>query len=417
MIPVQSVRGWRVLAATIAVVLCGTAISATHAATAEELQKAIQEKTKLLEEINGQIAKTEQAIEASAKESKSLTKAVREYDYRIQQLKLSVQASETKIDTLRLEIGALQEDIETKETLIERSRDAVARVIRQLDERDRQPMLMTMLGSESLAQSLFAAHAAQRVSTGLADQVRNLKNIREELQGTLTARSIKKASLEVQQRTLSAQQSVTQDQKAQKQELLSQTKQQEKLYQEQLKKLEQQQQEIGAAIDAVEKQLRDSFDPNLLPAKRPGVFQPPVPGAPISQGYGATTAAKKLYKSGFHNGIDFAAPIGTPVTAARAGTVVAVGDNKKYQYGKYVAIAHDNGLSTLYAHLSKQTVAKGDVVVAGDIIGYVGNTGYSYGAHTHFTVYWSASVVFKTFPTCPCGLVPVGVTIDPTGYL
>ena len=89
---------------------------------------------------------------------------------------------------------------------------------------------------------------------------------------------------------------------------------------------------------------------------------------------------------------------------------------QKYQYGRYVLIKHDNNLSTLYAHLSRQVVARGATVKRGDLIGYSGNTGYSTGPHIHLTVYWAPSVQMKSVPPA-AGLVPVGVTIDPNDYL
>ena len=96
---------------------------------------------------------------------------------------------------------------------------------------------------------------------------------------------------------------------------------------------------------------------------------------------------------------------------------MTVGNNGNYQYRKYVDIEHDNRLSTLYAHMSKQVVTGGQTVSRGDIIGYIGNTGYSFGAHLHFTVYWTPSLLLKSLPACNCGLVPVGVTINPIEYM
>ena len=103
------------------------------------------------------------------------------------------------------------------------------------------------------------------------------------------------------------------------------------------------------------------------------------------------------------------------------GTVMTVDNNdlgtrQKRQYGRYVLIKHDNNLSTLYAHLSRQVVARGATVKRGDLIGYSGNTGYSTGPHIHLTVYWAPSVQMKSVPPA-AGLVPVGVTIDPNDYL
>lgn len=86
---------------------------------------------------------------------------------------------------------------------------------------------------------------------------------------------------------------------------------------------------------------------------------------------------------GFHSGIDFTGPIGTPVFAAGDGWVVTpVGTSG---YGNVVAIAHPDGATTWYCHLS-QILATGGHVQAGQIIGLVGNTGYVTGPHLHFEV-------------------------------
>jgi murein DD-endopeptidase MepM/ murein hydrolase activator NlpD len=88
---------------------------------------------------------------------------------------------------------------------------------------------------------------------------------------------------------------------------------------------------------------------------------------------------------GFHNGIDIAAPSGTPVGSARAGTVIATG--WMGGYGMAVIIEHDNGYKTLYGHLSRITTRTGRKVRAGSLVGRVGSTGYSTGPHLHFTLW------------------------------
>jgi murein DD-endopeptidase MepM/ murein hydrolase activator NlpD len=141
----------------------------------------------------------------------------------------------------------------------------------------------------------------------------------------------------------------------------------------------------------------------------------PVLDPVVTQGYGATAFARRAYRTGFHNGVDFKASIGAPIIAADAGSIMAVGDNGRVQYGKYVLVKHDNNLVTLYAHLSRVVITKGDYVKVGQVVGYAGSTGYSTGPHLHFTVYWGPSVTLKSFPGA--GLVPIGVTINPEEYL
>jgi murein DD-endopeptidase MepM/ murein hydrolase activator NlpD len=83
-----------------------------------------------------------------------------------------------------------------------------------------------------------------------------------------------------------------------------------------------------------------------------------------------------------HAGVDISAPTGTPIRAAAAGTVVLLGWTGGY--GNYTCIAHGGGLSTCYAHQSSYGTSNGAKVSQGQVIGYVGNTGNSFGAHLHF---------------------------------
>ena len=83
-----------------------------------------------------------------------------------------------------------------------------------------------------------------------------------------------------------------------------------------------------------------------------------------------------------HNGIDLAAPKGTPIKAAGAGQVLSIG--WRGAYGRVVEIDHGQGLTTIYAHMDKYIVKKGQAVAAGQDIGQVGNTGRSTGPHLHF---------------------------------
>ena len=88
-----------------------------------------------------------------------------------------------------------------------------------------------------------------------------------------------------------------------------------------------------------------------------------------------------------YNGIDIAAPVGTQVRVAAAGTVI-ISASSGYNggYGQYVVVKHANGTQTLYAHLSSNTVRVGDTVSQGQKVGGVGNTGRSTGPHLHFEV-------------------------------
>lgn len=93
------------------------------------------------------------------------------------------------------------------------------------------------------------------------------------------------------------------------------------------------------------------------------------------------------HKEHFHDGIDLAFPVGTPMPAVMGGKVIRVVERYIPQkgYGKYVQILHDDGSSTLYAHLDSIAVTEGQRVAEGAIIGRSGNTGRSTGPHLHLT--------------------------------
>lgn len=87
----------------------------------------------------------------------------------------------------------------------------------------------------------------------------------------------------------------------------------------------------------------------------------------------------------FHNGIDLANSVGTPIRAAAAGRVVHV-ETQVGNYGKFIIITHPGGFQTLYAHLDSFSVRNGQTVSRGQVIGSMGNTGRSTGPHLHFSV-------------------------------
>ncbi len=87
----------------------------------------------------------------------------------------------------------------------------------------------------------------------------------------------------------------------------------------------------------------------------------------------------------FHKGMDFTAPVGTPIFASGNGTVIRA--QRSATFGKVIYIDHGYGYKTIYAHMSKMKAKKGQKVKRGDLIGYVGNTGRSVSAHLHYEVH------------------------------
>ena len=390
-------------------------LSASFAATPEELKQAIDAKSKELEKITADVKQTQAQLDQVAGEKKTLNNDIKQIDYSINQLNLNIKSSGINIDKLKLELELLDDKRTATEISIDNQKEAVRKVLRELQQRDNDNLMQMLLRNNSFSDSLTEIQNLEDLQINLSVNVATLNGLHDELSKNIGETTGTKTKLEIANDSYKNRKVIAADKKSEKNNLLATTKNKESAYQKQLSDLEDKQASIGKEIGELETALRASFDPNVLPFKRSGVLAFPVLEPVFTQDYGATAFAQRAYKTGFHNGVDFKASIGTPIIAAANGSVMAVGNNGRAQYGKYVVIKHDNNLATLYSHLSRQTVTKGDYVKVGQIIGYSGNTGYVTGPHLHFTVYWAPSVTFKSFSGA--GLVPIGVTVNPMDYL
>jgi murein DD-endopeptidase MepM/ murein hydrolase activator NlpD len=107
----------------------------------------------------------------------------------------------------------------------------------------------------------------------------------------------------------------------------------------------------------------------------------PVPGAVIGAYFGQYGMWSR-----YHTGLDFRAAYGTPIRAVKSGVVLYAGNSGDWA-GNHVALRHADGMTTMSSHMSSIAVGSGQSVQAGQIIGYVGQSGRAFGAHLHFELY------------------------------
>ena len=132
------------------------------------------------------------------------------------------------------------------------------------------------------------------------------------------------------------------------------------------------------------------------------LMKTPINGARLSSGFGMRKHPILGYNKK-HQGVDFAAPTGTPIMAAGTGHIEFVGNNGGA--GKYIRIKHLNGYKTSYSHLSKYAsgIQKNVKVRQGQVIGYVGNTGLSTGPHLHYEVIFNGKRINPMKMKLPSG--------------
>ena len=141
------------------------------------------------------------------------------------------------------------------------------------------------------------------------------------------------------------------------------------------------------------------------------ILKTPLDGARLSSNFGMRKHPISGYNK-MHKGVDFAAPVGTPIYAGGNGVVEYVGYN--VGYGNYIRIRHNNEYKTAYAHLSKfkKGISKGVRVNQGDIIGYVGSTGMSTGPHLHYEILFQNKQINPLKLKLPSGKILEGKELE-----
>lgn len=378
------------------------------------LKNQIKEKEETFQKLQEQEKKLNDQIKTTQKKETTLKNQINQFDQRIQKLAVNIQITETKVARQQLLIQELNLEIKRSEEIIQRNKKNLAELVRAIRLYDQANLLEILLQNKNFSDFLSQTERVQQLQRETQKRLEEIKLEKIKLGGEKTERESEKAELERLNQELGGQKTANESQKNDKEYLLKVTSNQEKKYQALLIETQKKRTAAQKEIYELEDKLKFTIDLNSIPAPRHGVLSWPSKGT-LTQSYGMTAYAKTgIYGGGPHNGLDIATGFGKPILAAREGKVVGVKD-APYAYGRWIAIEHDNGLTTLYGHLSSQIVSEGQSIKKGQIIGYEGSTGLSSGAHLHFTVY--ATNTFQIVPSKIAGLLPVGGSLNPLDYL
>lgn len=394
------------------------------AQTKEELQSQVQDTTSQISKLQDEIKKLESQLTTTTAQKQTLQSTVKGLDLQIQKLQKSLTLTQSQIAQKDKDIKVLGSTISTTEDKISTSQSQVATTLRELDRMSEDAMVTALLGQGTLASFFDEAVSVASVRDELQNHIDDLSALKTNL-------STSKKTAEQKRQELAALQSDLTDQKqgvsvvrTTQNTLLAQTKSQESQYQALIAQKKAEEASFEAALIKLAQGLGQA-DTTTAPGAQRGVIGWPLATIRVTQYFGNTSfAASGAYNGQGHNGVDFAASIGTPVKAVLGGTVQEInqGAVKLCQYGKWVLVKHDNGLTSLYAHLSSISVAKGQRVTAGQTVGLSGDTGYATGPHLHLTLYVSSAVTFKNY-TCNSGAVafipiaPLNAYLNPFSYL
>jgi murein DD-endopeptidase MepM/ murein hydrolase activator NlpD len=384
--------------------------------TAEELRRKIEEREQEIVRLEAEAEKYKDEIDKTNSKTRTLNNEIARINAEINQLKNNIAITQKKIESTSYQIEELSTDIVYTREEIDKSLESLKELIQELYELDVKDPLIILLENKRISDVVEEFAYLDSIQEDLISKTNFLRALKQDLGESLIISEKTKEKYDSLAKTLDVQKIVANDKKQEKQTVLTETKNQEKIYQKLLNETIEKQKQIEAEIRKLEQELSRQLNPDTLPAKAK-LFIWPVNGGYLTQGFGEVpygSFTRRYYS--FHNGIDIGAKtgIGTPILAAGDGRVEAIGNNGKYAYGKWLAIDHGNNLISLYVHLSSINVSKGEKVKAGQVIGYMGSTGLATGPHLHFTIY--AANTFKTESRW-FGLLPLGAPLDPNDYL
>lgn len=360
--------GNRLLALFVSILLIVTAILPVYA---DEIDKAQQE----LQDVSRQIESQRSQLNQIKQQEKSIMG-------QLQNLEQDMVDKEKQIEILAARIHALEEDIKATEEEIAQKEEELQVQIDYLCER---LLYMYEDGMDvSYLEVLFSATNIRDFLTRydlLQYVVEQDMNLIDTINKNKRALDIKKNDLEIQKKELltmrevqEAQRRQLEEQADQKKEILSNVRVEKKAYEKALEELERTSREL-------EELIRRSQSGEQLGT---GIYTWPAPSyRSITSAYGMRYHPI-LKTNKMHTGVDIGAPMGAKIVAADSGKVMFAG--WQGGYGQTIIIDHGAGMSTLYAHQSKFAVSSGQSVNKGDVIGYVGSTGWSTGPHLHFEV-------------------------------
>ncbi len=386
-----------------------------HATAASDIQVQIDTNNQQIDSLEADITAFQKQLDVLSTKKNTLQSTVNSLALSQKQLAVQIEVTQSKIQSANLNIQKLSLSIGDKESTIATEKDLIAKQLRSMTETEKIPLIVTLISSASLSDAWQVADQVIQFNHALGNNVATLQTVRTSLATNRDQVTAVKTNLQTLESNLQLQKRSIDANKAAQQHLLSDTKNQESNYQKLIAEKKASEQSFEQELVNLQSQLNLIVHPGLLPKVGTGLLAWPFSTAfmnncsnrksvfgnvfCITQYFGTTafsTINPQVYNGHGHNGIDIAAPIGTPVEAALSGTVLATGNTdlvydsrgrQCYSFGKWVMLIHGDGINTMYAHLSEIDVSKGQPVKTGQVIGLSGMTGYATGPHLHFGVY------------------------------
>ncbi len=386
----------------IMVLLCALFIIPMTPSTVNTQASTIEEIEARQDELANETSALEEEM-AALREDES---AALEYQ---QLLEEKILLTQEKIDTAREDIATLNASIKVLEEKLDISEAQYADTMELLKERIRALYMMGDVGTIEILLNASSLYDFSMKTEMIKSVTEHDKELCDEISAYMEATEADRAELKAQKskvaklkKQFEADQLELEELMEENNALIEQLQGQIGDKQGEINRLAEEDAELQAELERLleekrrqEEEERKRQEEEAKKNQDETVYVPPTGGGGSADfgwplpGYGAGWVTCKFGNG--HYGYDIAAPYGTPIVAAESGQVLSA--SYHWSWGNNVFIYHNGTYSTRYAHMSSMAVSPGEYVSKGQVIGYVGNTGYSFGNHLHFEVYLNGSRV------------------------
>jgi peptidoglycan hydrolase CwlO-like protein len=356
-------------------------------------------------EVEENIKEKDAQISHLQQEQQQLEAEIKRIDLAISDTTKKIHEKEVQIDETKAEIERLKQEIEILKNRINERNDLLKNRARSMQESGGLiSYIDVLLGAESFSDFIDRVSAIATIMEADNQIIEQHKQDKADLEAKKAEVTNKLNELENMRAELETMKTQFETQKAEKDKLVKQLQKEEQQLEHQKMELEEEKEILAAQKSAVQKaielekkrleelakqqqQSSGSSGTSGTPPVTPGLFMRP------SEGYVSSNFGHRW--GSFHYGVDIAKSGTVPIVAAADGVVLR--SYYSSSYGEVIFITHSiNGkiYTTVYAHLSSRLVGTGAVVSKGQKIGYMGNTGHSFGQHLHFELHegeWNAS--------------------------
>lgn len=364
----QRARFW--FGALIVLFIFSFTIFPASGAQIDDLRREQQEVSRRIEQQRQVVQQKDREIKSLDQELKELDQSIGETEDELAEIRRQLAGAENDLRVAEKELRQAEADLQERTEIF-------ADRLRALYQKGSVDYLEVLFASTSLTDFLVRRGLLEKIAEQDMALLEELEARRQDIEARKADLEVRRNQIAELERETASKAALLEEKKKSKEAVLAQAQASKDAAEKALADEEEASRQLAAKIKELEAQMAKTEFVG-------GQFKWPLPGySRITSEFG--WRIHPIYgDKRFHDGIDIAAPRGTPIVAAADGTVILAGWYGGY--GNAVVISHGGNITTLYGHMSQILVSNGQRVSKGDRIGLVGTTGTSTGNHLHFGV-------------------------------